>query len=42
MIKNYFKAAWRNMLHNKTSSFINISGLNIGIACALLKTYSHV
>src|SRR4030095_10652901 len=36
MIKNYFKTAWRNMLRNKTSSFINISGLSIGIACALL------
>src|SRR6185295_2444254 len=35
MIKNYFKTAWRNMLRNKTSSFINISGLSIGIACAL-------
>jgi len=36
MFKNYIKTAWRNMLRNKTSSFINISGLSIGIACALL------
>src|SRR6266498_858729 len=36
MIKNYFKTAWRNMLRNKVSSFINISGLSTGIACALL------
>jgi putative ABC transport system permease protein len=36
MIKNYFKTAWRNMLRNKTSSFINISGLTIGIACTLM------
>jgi putative ABC transport system permease protein len=36
MIKNYFKIAWRNMLRNKTSSLINISGLSIGIACTLL------
>jgi putative ABC transport system permease protein len=36
MIKNYFKTAWRNMLHNRTSSLINISGLSIGIACTLL------
>src|SRR4051812_47526821 len=36
MFKNYFKTAWRNMLRNKVSSFINISGLSIGIACALL------
>ena len=36
MIKNYFKTAWRNMIRNKTSSFINVSGLSIGIACVLL------
>jgi putative ABC transport system permease protein len=36
MIRNYLKTAWRNMLRNKTSSFINISGLSIGTACALL------
>ena len=36
MITTYFKPAWRNMLHNRTSSLINISGLSIGIACALL------
>ena len=36
MITHYFKTAWRNMMRNKTSSFINISGLSIGIACALL------
>lgn len=38
MNKNYFKTAWRNMLRNKASSFINISGLSIGITCALLIT----
>ncbi|HEU4858930.1 MAG TPA: ABC transporter permease, partial [Chitinophagaceae bacterium] len=36
MIKNYFKTAWRNMTRNKTSSFINVSGLSIGIACVLM------
>jgi len=36
MIQNYFKLGWRNMVRNKASSFINISGLSIGIACALL------
>ncbi len=36
MLQNYFKPAWRNMLHNRTSSLINISGLSIGIACTLL------
>ncbi len=36
MIKNYFKTAVRNMMRNKTSSFINVSGLSIGIACVLM------
>ena len=36
MIKNYFKTAWRNLSRNKISSFINIGGLAIGMAVALL------
>ena len=36
MIKNYFKTAWRNLSGNKVSSFINIGGLAIGMAVALL------
>jgi putative ABC transport system permease protein len=36
MIKNYFKVAWRNILRNKTTSVINIGGLSVGIAAALL------
>ncbi|MEP6844583.1 MAG: ABC transporter permease [Panacibacter sp.] len=36
MFKNYFKTAWRNLSRNKTSSFINISGLAIGMAVAML------
>src|ERR1700680_1865101 len=36
MIRNYFKIAWRNLLNNKTSSFINISGLGIGMSVAIL------
>jgi putative ABC transport system permease protein len=36
MIKNYFKIAWRNLLKNKVYSFINIAGLSIGLACAIL------
>jgi len=36
MIKNYFKIAWRNLVRNKVSSIINISGLAIGLACVLL------
>src|SRR3954468_24579800 len=36
MIKNYFKIAWRNIIRNKTFSFINIMGLALGLACSLL------
>ncbi|HEY6975315.1 MAG TPA: ABC transporter permease [Chitinophagaceae bacterium] len=36
MFKNYFKTAWRNLSKNKISSFINISGLAIGMAAAIL------
>lgn len=36
MLKNYFKIAFRNMLRNKAFSFINISGLAIGMAAAIL------
>jgi hypothetical protein len=32
MIKNYFKIAWRNPVKYKGFSFINLSGLSIGIA----------
>ena len=36
MIKNYFTVALRNLLRNKTYAFINIAGLSIGLACAML------
>ena len=36
MIKNYFKTAWRNLVKSKGSSFINISGLSVGMAVAML------
>jgi len=36
MHKNYFKTALRNLLHNKIYSFINITGLSLGLACAML------
>ncbi|WP_346317621.1 ABC transporter permease [Chitinophaga sp. YIM B06452] len=36
MIKNYLKIAWRNLLKNKMFSLINIAGLSIGMAVALL------
>ncbi|KAA0989608.1 ABC transporter permease [Dyadobacter aurulentus] len=36
MLKNYLKIAWRNLLKNKTFSFINILGLALGMARSLL------
>jgi ABC-type antimicrobial peptide transport system permease subunit len=36
MIKNYFKIAFRNLTKNKVYSFINISGLAIGMAATML------
>ena len=36
MIKNYFKIAWRNLVRNKVYSFINIGGLAVGMAVAML------
>jgi len=36
MIKNYFKIARRNILRNKVSSLINIGGLAVGMAVAML------
>jgi putative ABC transport system permease protein len=38
MINNFFKIAWRNLLRNKAFSFINISGLAIGMSAAVLIT----
>jgi putative ABC transport system permease protein len=36
MYKSYFKIAWRNLLKNKTYSFINIGGLAVGMGVAIL------
>ena len=36
MLKNYFKIAWRNLIRNKAYSAINILGLALGMAVALL------
>jgi len=36
MIKNFFKTAVRNLFRNRIYSLINISGLSIGLACAML------
>ncbi len=36
MLKNYLKIAYRNLLKNKLYAFINIGGLSLGIAMAVL------
>jgi putative ABC transport system permease protein len=36
MIKNYFRIAFRNIQRHKGYSFVNISGLALGIACCIL------
>ncbi len=36
MLKNYLTIAWRNTVKNKGISFINVAGLALGMACALL------
>ena len=38
MLRNYLKIAWRNLMKNKTFSFINIFGLAIGLTCCMLIT----
>jgi putative ABC transport system permease protein len=36
MFKSYFTIGWRNLLKNKGYSFINIAGLSLGMAVAML------
>lgn len=36
MIKNYLKIAWRNLLKNKAHTLINVTGLSVGMAVAIL------
>ena len=36
MFRNYLKTAWRNIMRNKTFSFINVVGLTSGLTCFLL------
>ncbi|MEM1134613.1 MAG: ABC transporter permease [Bacteroidota bacterium] len=36
MFQNYFKIGWRNLIKNKGYSFINIGGLAMGMAVAIL------
>ncbi|MEO6455867.1 MAG: ABC transporter permease [Ginsengibacter sp.] len=36
MLQNYLKTIWRNLRKNKMHSFINITGLSVGITCCML------
>ena len=36
MLRNYFKIAWRNLRKNQAYAFINITGLALGMGCAVL------
>lgn len=36
MFRNFFKTAWRNLVHNKFYSTINIAGLAIGLAVGIM------
>lgn len=38
MVRHFFNIAWRNLLKRKFYSFINITGLAIGMACCVLIT----
>ncbi|MEO1253894.1 MAG: ABC transporter permease, partial [Bacteroidota bacterium] len=36
MFKNYFKITYRNFLRQKAHSFLNVTGLALGLACTIL------
>ena len=36
MLRNYIKVAFRSLLRNKLTSFINICGLALAMACAVM------
>ena len=36
MFKNYLKIAWRNLIKNKMYSYINLTGLTMGMTCFIL------
>ncbi len=36
MFRNYFKIAWRTLLRNRSFTILNVSGLSVGVAAALL------
>lgn len=36
MLKNYLKVAFRNLIKNKSNTFINVGGLTLGVVCSLI------
>jgi putative ABC transport system permease protein len=36
MLRNYLLTAWRNLIHNRVYSVINIAGLSLGLTCVML------
>jgi|TARA_B110000116_G_scaffold69691_1_gene60269 putative ABC transport system permease protein len=36
MLKNYLLTAWRNLRKQKMYTVINVTGLSVGIGCAVL------
>jgi putative ABC transport system permease protein len=36
MLKSFIKMAWRSLLKNKVSSFVNIVGLAVGLTCSII------
>ncbi len=36
MLRNYLKIAWRNLVKNRAYALINVTGLALGIGCAML------
>jgi len=38
MFKHFIKIAYRNLIRRKMYSFINVTGLAVGMACCLLIT----
>lgn len=36
MLKNYWKIAWRNLVKDRRFTVLNLIGLSVGLACALL------
>jgi ABC-type antimicrobial peptide transport system permease subunit len=36
MIRNYIRTAWRNLVKNKTTAFVNVAGLSVAFVCSIL------